>query len=66
MEIVQPNVDGLIFKVGNIVELASQIEFLVNNQEVAQILAKNAFDKVKSYDISVVSNRLANLALKLI
>jgi glycosyltransferase involved in cell wall biosynthesis len=65
LEIVQPNVDALIFEVGNIIELAEQIEFLINNHEVAQILAKNAFDKVKSYDINFISNRLVDLVLKL-
>jgi len=60
-EIVEPDVNGLIFKPGNTIELAEKIEFLLNNRDIAQTIAKNGFEKVKAYDIENIASRINNV-----
>jgi glycosyltransferase involved in cell wall biosynthesis len=61
LEIVTPNQDAITFQVGNITELAEKIVYLLSNPELVQTMAEKGFNRVKSYSIEPVGNRLAAL-----
>jgi len=46
--LIQNNENGLIFPIGDHIELSKRIEFLIKNQNFAEKLVKNAFKTVKN------------------
>jgi glycosyltransferase involved in cell wall biosynthesis len=46
-EFIEDEVDGVLFSPGNVLELKSKIEFIINNRSKAQEMAENLYQKVK-------------------
>jgi glycosyltransferase involved in cell wall biosynthesis len=61
MEIVKDNIDALIFQAGDFTKLANCLALLLLKKDLAETLAKNGFEKVKSYDIKQLGNLLNNI-----
>jgi glycosyltransferase involved in cell wall biosynthesis len=61
LEVVTPNQDALIFKVGDIEGLAEQILYLLSNPSIAHSIAFNGFNKIKSYSMEAIGTRFAEL-----
>ena len=47
MEFIEEGISGILFESGNILELSKKMEYIVTNQNKAQIMAENLYKKVK-------------------
>lgn len=50
-ELIQNNVDGLLFEPGNVKQLQEKIDFLWSNQDVLQRFSERCIQKIKAYSI---------------
>jgi glycosyltransferase involved in cell wall biosynthesis len=65
-EIIQDNINGLLFEYENYTELAKKIVLLCSNAELYNRLSNNSLEFVKKYDVSVMSQKYAKLYRNLI
>lgn len=48
-EFIEDGINGILFEPENILELSNKMEYMVTNQNKAQIMAENLFEKVKEH-----------------
>lgn len=64
-EIIRHYKDGLVSESGSALDLANNLEMLLNNQELAHQFAKSAYSRVLThYDIATVSKKLSQLLIE--
>ena len=61
MEIVENYKDALVFDNENYVKLSELLIEMLSNKELTKKLTENGFDKVKLYDINVISKKILTL-----
>lgn len=61
MEIVENYKDALVFDNENYVELSELLIKMLSNKELTKKLTENGFNKVKLYDINVISKKILTL-----
>jgi len=66
-EIIEHNVNGLLFEAGNVQELAQSIEYLWNNKSIAKEMGFNGRKKAEEfYNQDIYLKKLSNILLQLI
>lgn len=61
MEIVEADKDALVFENENHVELARSLDKMLSDQQLQKKLSENGFNKVKLYDINIISKKILTL-----
>lgn len=65
MDLINDEINGVLFESENYMDLADKILFLYNNKERMENLAQNAYKYVQDFDISVMYSKYCNLYEKL-
>lgn len=65
-EIIEDNVNGLLFEKENYVELSEKILYLLENKDIRDRLSRNASNFINAYDISVMCEKYSKLYKDLI
>lgn len=65
-EIIEDNINGLLFEKENYMELSEKIEYLLQNKKIRDKLSENAYNYVNRYDISFMCEKYSELYKKLI
>lgn len=65
MEIVEVGKDALVFENENYVELAKLLDKMLSDQQLLKKLTENGFNKVKLYDINIISKKILTLLSEL-
>ena len=61
IEVIKDNDNGMLFNKGGADQLADKIIYLLNNPEKAVKLGQRAREEIRAYDISFISQKIANL-----